>query len=82
MAIELSEKQKKDGWQIVKFGEIAKNISKRVEPSETDLEVYVGLEHLDPQSLRITRRGVPADVKGQNPRSCEMPAGHSLGQMY
>lgn len=68
MAIELSKKQIKDGWQIVKFGEIAKNISKRVEPSETDLEVYVGLEHLDPQSLRITRRGVPADVKGQKLR--------------
>jgi len=68
MAIELSEKQINDGWQIVKFGEIAKNISKRVEPSETDLEVYVGLEHLDPQSLRITRRGVPADVKGQKLR--------------
>ena len=68
MAIELSEKQITDGWQIVKFGEIAKNISKRVEPSETDLKVYVGLEHLDPQSLRITRRGVPADVKGQKLR--------------
>jgi type I restriction enzyme, S subunit len=68
MAIKLTEKQIKDGWQIVKFGEIAKNISKRVEPSETDLEVYVGLEHLDPQSLRITRRGVPADVKGQKLR--------------
>ncbi len=68
MAIELSEKQIRDGWQIVKFGEIAKNISKRVEPSETDLEVYVGLEHLDPQSLRITRRGVPTDVKGQKLR--------------
>jgi type I restriction enzyme S subunit len=68
MVIELSEKQIQDGWQIVKFGDIAKNISKRVEPSETDLEVYVGLEHLDPQSLRITRRGVPADVKGQKLR--------------
>jgi type I restriction enzyme, S subunit len=68
MAIELSEKQIKDGWQVVKFGEIAKHISKRVEPSETDLDVYVGLEHLDPQSLRITRRGVPADVKGQKLR--------------
>jgi type I restriction enzyme S subunit len=61
MAIELSEKQINDGWQIVKFGEIAKNISKRVEPSETDLEVYVGLEHLDPQSLRIARKGIIAE---------------------
>lgn len=65
MAIKLSEKQVADGWKIVKFGEIAKNISKRVDPAETELEVYVGLEHLDPQSLSITRRGVLADVKGQ-----------------
>ncbi|MFC5077319.1 Type I restriction modification DNA specificity domain protein [Vibrio thalassae] len=54
-----------DGWQVVKFGDIAKHISKRVEPSETDLEVYVGLEHLDPDSLKIKRHGVPSDVAGQ-----------------
>lgn len=68
MAIKLTDKQIQDGWQIVKFGEIANNISKRVEPSETDLKVYVGLEHLDPQSLRITRTGVPSDVEGQKLR--------------
>lgn len=66
--MKLSEEKKKAGWQIVRFDEIARNISERVEPSETDLEVYVGLEHLDPQSLRITRRGVPSDVEGQRPR--------------
>lgn len=68
MAIKLTDKQKETGWQIVRFGEIARNISERVEPAETDLEVYVGLEHLDPQSLRITRHGVPSDVKGQKLR--------------
>ena len=52
-------------YQEVKFGEIAKHISKRVEPSETTLEIYVGLEHLDPDSLKITRHGVPSDVAGQ-----------------
>ncbi|MBF4437804.1 type I restriction endonuclease subunit S, partial [Vibrio anguillarum] len=41
------------------------HISKRVEPSETELEVYVGLEHLDPDSLKIKRHGVPSDVAGQ-----------------
>ncbi len=66
--MKLSEEKKKAGWQIVRFDEIARNISERVEPSETELEVYVGLEHLDPQSLRIMRRGVPADVKGQKLR--------------
>ena len=54
-----------EGWKLVKFGEIATNISKRVEPSETELEIYIGLEHLDPDSLKIKRHGVPNDVKGQ-----------------
>ena len=63
--MQLTEIQKSEGWRIVKFGEIAKSVSKRVDPADTDLEVYVGLEHLDPDNLRITRRGVPSDVKGQ-----------------
>lgn len=66
--MKLSEEKIKAGWQIVRFDEIARNISERVEPAETDLDVYVGLEHLDPQSLRITRRGVPSDVEGQKLR--------------
>lgn len=61
----MSEQQLPEGWQILKFGDIAKHISKRVEPSETDLEIYVGLEHLDPDSLKIKRHGVPSDVAGQ-----------------
>lgn len=54
-----------EGWQIIKFGDIAKHISKRVEPSKTDLDIYVGLEHLEPGSLKIKRHGVPSDVDGQ-----------------
>ena len=63
--MQLTEQQKSEGWRIVKFSEIAKSVSKRVDPADTELEVYVGLEHLDPDNLRITRRGVPGDVKGQ-----------------
>ena len=59
------EQKLPEGWQMVKFGDIAKHISKRIEPSETDLEIYVGLEHLEPDSLKIKRHGVPADVEGQ-----------------
>ncbi|ELY5791795.1 restriction endonuclease subunit S [Cronobacter turicensis] len=61
----MAGQQLPEGWQMVKFGDIAKHISKRVEPSETDLEIYVGLEHLDPDSLKIKRHGVPSDVEGQ-----------------
>lgn len=59
------EKPLPEGWRMVKFGDIAKNISKRVDPSKTDLDIYVGLEHLDPDSLNINRHGVPSDVAGQ-----------------
>lgn len=58
----------REGWKTVKFGDIARNVSERVEPQDTDLEIYVGLEHLDPDSLRITRWGSPADVIGQKLR--------------
>ncbi|EGR3933220.1 hypothetical protein DDM76_12900 [Vibrio cholerae] len=61
----MTEQQLPEGWQMVKFGDIAKHIAKRVEPTETDLEIYVGLEHLDPDSLKIKRHGVPSDVEGQ-----------------
>ena len=61
----MSEQQFPEDWQMVKFGDIAKHISKRVEPSETEIEVYVGLEHLDPDSLKINRHGIPSDVAGQ-----------------
>lgn len=62
MAVKLTEKQIKDGWQIVKFGEIAKEVKKTTKtPLEDGLEFYIGLEHLDPQSLRITRKGIIAE---------------------
>lgn len=51
-------------WELVKFGDFAFNISERVEPSDTDAEIYVGLEHLDSDSIHIRRKGVPSDVKG------------------
>lgn len=52
-------------WPVVAFGDIAQMVSERVDPGETELEVYVGLEHLDPESLKIRRHGTPEDVSGQ-----------------
>ncbi|MGS0675957.1 restriction endonuclease subunit S [Shewanella sp. 125m-1] len=54
-----------EGCKMVKFANIANQISKRVEPTETELQIYVGLEHLDPDNLKIKRHGVPSDVTGQ-----------------
>lgn len=52
-----------EGWRKARFGELAFHISDRVDdPKEAGVEVYVGLEHLDPNSLKIKRRGTPDDV--------------------
>lgn len=54
----------KSSFKTYKFGDIGSNISERAEPKETKLNIYVGLEHLDPDCIHITRRGHPSDVKG------------------
>ncbi len=54
----------KSNWEKLQFKEIAECVSIRVEPYETDCDIYVGLEHLDPDSLKIRRYGKPQDVKG------------------
>ncbi len=55
----------KSDWKAYRFDEIAQNISERIDPNNTDLEVYVGLEHIDSESLHIKRFGTPDDVNGQ-----------------
>jgi type I restriction enzyme S subunit len=51
-------------WIKVRFDEIATNITDRVEkPNESDLEHYIGLEHLDTDQIRIKRFGSTEDVK-------------------
>lgn len=61
--IDLNKLDKSD-WKTYRFDEIAKNISERVDPNNTDLTVYIGLEHIDSESLHIKRHGTPDDVNG------------------
>lgn len=56
---------------LSRFDQIAENINVRVMPSDTELARYVGLEHLDPESLKIRRWGSPTDVIGQKLRFWE-----------
>ncbi|MHC9510975.1 restriction endonuclease subunit S [Kangiella sp. M94] len=58
----------KSNWKTYRFDEIATNISERVDPNNTDLKVYIGLEHLDSGSIHIRRHGSPDDVNGQKLR--------------
>lgn len=52
-------------WNLVRFGEVAENISKRVNPSAGDEKEYIGLEHLDSGSLEVRRWGSEVVLKGQ-----------------
>jgi type I restriction enzyme S subunit len=54
----------KSNWKTYPFEEIAQKISKTVKPEEAEVDVYVGLEHIDGEDIHIRRKGSPSDVKG------------------
>lgn len=57
-------KNSKSGWKIWRFDQMATNVNVRIDnPSESGMEHYVGLEHLDSDSLKIRRWGTPDDVE-------------------
>ena len=49
--------------QLFRFDEMAVQVKDKVEPEEADVDRYVGLEHIDPESLKIRRWGEPSDVE-------------------
>ena len=51
-------------WKRLRFGEFAQSVNARVNPGEAVEDIYVGLEHLDPQNLHIRRWGKGRDVIG------------------
>ena len=53
----------KPGWTRVAFGDMATCVNERIDdPATAGVERYVGLEHLDSDSLTIRRWGSPTDV--------------------
>jgi len=59
----------RDDWTRIRFGDIAEQINDRVDdPNAAGVDRYVGLEHLDPESLRVTRWGSPDEVSAQKLR--------------
>lgn len=54
----------KPGWKVWRFDQMATNVNVRIDnPSESGMEHYIGLEHLDADSLKIRRWGTPNDVE-------------------
>lgn len=57
-------KNLKPGWKVWRFDQMATNVNVRIDnPAESGMEHYVGLEHLDSDSLKIRRWGSPSDVE-------------------
>ena len=54
----------KSKWESITFEKIAAKISETVDPKKTELDIYIGLEHIDAEDIHIRRFGVPADVSG------------------
>lgn len=54
----------KSTWKTHRFEDIASKISETVDPNTTDLNIYVGLEHIDAEDIHIKRFGTPDDVSG------------------
>ena len=57
----------KTNWQTFRFDQLARKVSESVDPNTTDLDIYVGLEHLDTESIHIKRFGTPQDVSVKLP---------------
>lgn len=64
MPVPSLENLDKSTWRKFRFDEIAQSIGERVEPTTTDLEIYVGLDHIDSESIHIKRFGKREDVSG------------------
>lgn len=54
----------KPSWKVWRFDQMATNVNVRIDkPSESGMAHYVGLEHLDADSLKIRHWGSPSDVE-------------------
>lgn len=61
----------KTAWSTYRFDQMATMVNDRVDdPSQAGVEYYVGLEHLDSDSLAIRRWGSPTDVEATKLRFC------------
>lgn len=60
----MSDTTGQNGWRMFRFDELAVIVNDRIDdPSEAGVDRYIGLEHLDSDSLTIRRWGSPADVE-------------------
>ena len=57
----MPERSKK--FQVFRFDQMAVQVKEKVNPAEAQVDRYVGLEHIEPESLKIRRWGETSDVE-------------------
>lgn len=58
----MTERPLKSGWKRVRFGEVVRlNTNRCSDPLAAGIERYVGLEHIEPENLRIRRWGLVSE---------------------
>jgi len=50
-----------DGWKLVKFGDVVRKVSDRVDPESSGIDRYVAGEHMETDELRIRTWGEVGD---------------------
>lgn len=67
----LNQKIDKSKWKTWKFSELVENINIKIKPKDSGLVHYIGLEHLDSDSLHIRRFGETATLDGDKLKICK-----------
>ncbi|GAB4376246.1 MAG: hypothetical protein Kow0042_22370 [Calditrichia bacterium] len=52
-----------ESWEVVELGEVAALRKETIIPIESDVEIYIGLEHIDSGKLWWSNQGHPSDVR-------------------
>ena len=59
-------------WQEMKLGEIAQDIRELYEPTKKEEKPYIGLEHIEQQTLQLS--GIGRSSETQSTKKFSMPA--------
>ena len=49
-------------WEVKRLGDCLEIVKKQFKPTKSDIRRYIGLEHIEQQSLKLISIGSSADV--------------------
>jgi len=55
-----------DGWRLIRLGDIASPRRAKLDPKECPAATYIGLEHIEPNTMRLLGTGTASDVRSSS----------------